>query len=182
MKTLLLAGVAALSVLSASAAHARTVRPPAPTRIYFNYIPPPEFDKPYTGKLIIRRFETEEEIERMCKGSSKYACAPHSIDLKTCYLFILNDSGLRRNHIPWAFVLRHELGHCNGWSKDHENKRKVQMVDVKTPPLPPDTTILPQYPPVVCVTPEWKQEPCKDRNNTHSPQLATPSLPFEPKY
>src|SRR3989442_7646776 len=125
MKRTLLTGVAAL-LLATGAAHAglrphinggkQTVR-------YFNWLPPAEFDKPYTGKLIIRRFETEEEIERICKGSAKYACAARVADGSACYLFVGNDNVLKRNHVPYEFMLRHELGHCNGWTKDHERKR-----------------------------------------------------------
>jgi hypothetical protein len=163
MKAAIIAGCVMLP-LAIGAAHARTVRPSTSTIRYMNYLPPVEYDKPFTGTVIIRRLETEEEIERHCKGSSKLACAGHTADGKTCYLTIVNDNVLRSHHIPWAFVLRHEIGHCNGWTQKHENKRKVQMIDVGMPTLTKDLWVLPAYPPVVCVTPDWKPEPCKNRN------------------
>jgi len=166
MKAAIIAGCVVLSVsFGASGAHAGAYpKPIRPHLIYFNYLPPPEYDKPFTGKLLIRRFETEEEIVEVCKGSSKVACAARSVDGSTCHLFIAGDRVIKSHHTTWLFVLRHELGHCNGWTKAHERPRKVEMVDIKTVTLPKDKEILPIHPPVVCVTPDWKQEPCKNRN------------------
>jgi len=177
VKKLFLAGVAVL-FLATGIAHAgprphinggkQTVR-------YFNWLPPLEYDKAFTGKLIIRRLQTEEEIEKVCKGDSKVACTARVADGIVCLLFIGNDDVLKRNHVPYEFMLRHELGHCNGWTKDHERKRKIVYDEgYGKATLPKDTVSLPAYPPIVCVTPDWKPEPCKNRN--------TPAVVAEPKY
>ena len=64
----------------------------------------------------------------------------------------------------YAIVLRHELGHCNGWSGDHKKARWVFSNErLAMPELPASARELPVYPPIVCVTPDWKQESCKDR-------------------
>ena len=127
MLGVLLTGIAAL-FLATGAAHAgpRVVGKPT-VRLYFNWLPPAEYDKPFTGSLIIRRLEAEEDIERVCKGSSKVACAARVADGSACHLFIANDNVLRSHHVPWAFVLRHELGHCNGWTIKHETNRKAEI-------------------------------------------------------
>jgi hypothetical protein len=162
MKKLLLTGVTVL-FLATGAAHAaekRQVR-------YLNILPPVEFDKPYTGELEIVRFATSQEIKAVCKGSSEYACTGRLANGARCILFMLLDKQLgdhlRGNAI--AFVFRHELGHCNGWPADHKNGRKVFMnMHIAMPTMPSVIKELPAFPPVVCVTPDWKLEPCKNRN------------------
>jgi len=134
MKKLFLAGIAALSMFSASTAHAgqRVVvgkpRVITVTR-YYNFLPPVEFDKPYTGTLWIRTLANEQEIENVCKGSSKTACAatwtkPSGERLDECYIFMLPERQIR----SVAFTLRHELGHCNGWPQDHSGKRQEALL------------------------------------------------------
>ena len=64
----------------------------------------------------------------------------------------------------YALTLRHELAHCNGWPADHPGAKKVQVdTKVEMPKLPASTKELPAYPPIVCVTPDWKSEPCESR-------------------
>ena len=138
---------------------------------FANILPPVEYDKPYTGELEIVRLASEQEIQAICKVSkSKYACAfrkeePVGEMAPKCRIFMLIDKQLRAygSGFP-ALVMRHELGHCNGWDKDHKGGRKT-FIDtrIEMPKLPPSTKELPTYPPVVCVTPDWKQEPCKNR-------------------
>jgi hypothetical protein len=135
---------------------------------YLGTLPPVEYDKPYTGKLTIRRLATEEGVFATClkAGEKKFACAAQPADNSHsyCNIYIANDNILKKFHYHYAFVLRHELGHCNGWSGDHKGGRKVFVNSVTTvPSLPADAQILPTYPPLVCVTPDWKTEPCTER-------------------
>src|SRR5262249_36051790 len=88
---------------------------------------------------------------------------------------------LKRKGTNHNFTLRHELAHCNGWKHPNTtNGKKFNVGDrwdeaegakwvpantkVSMPKLPTSTRILPASPPVICVTPEWKPEPCKNRN------------------
>jgi hypothetical protein len=71
---------------------------------------------------------------------------------------IINPAGANR-----AAVLRHELGHCNGWSPDHTGARKVFMDEVQGPELPKTTKWLRAYPPLACLKPDGTEEPCADR-------------------
>ena len=76
----------------------------------------------------------------------------------------MTDKVLKAAGSSYAIVLRHELGHCNGWSGDHKKARWVFSNErLAMPELPASARELPVYPPIVCVTPDWKQESCKDR-------------------
>ena len=114
MKKLLLTSIAALSVL-ASAAHARP---------HINLLPPPQYDKQYDGELEMQRISTQEEIDRICKGTSHYACTLRSHNGKRCWIFIATDDVLKSQGMHYAFALRHELAHCNGWNHPPPNALK----------------------------------------------------------
>jgi hypothetical protein len=135
---------------------------------YWSLLPPVEYDKPYTGELWITRLSSEEEIQNLCK-EGKRACAntknlPPGQVAPKCHIYMLTDKQLRAKGIGGAAIsLRHELGHCNGW-RGHDGGRKVYIdTHIDMPKLPASTRELPAYPPLVCVTPEWKQESCKAR-------------------
>jgi hypothetical protein len=161
--------VAALLLVTGTA-HARAVPAQRQTVRHFNFLPPAEYDKPYTGELLIVRVATEQDVQAICKGSSKYACAAKLPGPNPrCQIFMLPDKQLRTllHGDAVAFMLRHELGHCNGWPADHPNKRKTYMdTRIDMPTMPAIVKELPVSPPVVCVTPDWKSEPCESRKAT----------------
>jgi hypothetical protein len=65
----------ALALLLATSAQAQQIN--GKVR-YLGSQPPAEYDKPYTGKLTIRRLETEEEIVATCpKANARLGCAKH---------------------------------------------------------------------------------------------------------
>jgi len=173
MKTLVITLLGLVAMLAGYDLPAQAAQPHRQQTVrYFNWLPPVEYDKPYTGELEIVRIATEEEIYNICKGSSRAACAAWGGAGKPaakCIIFMLPDKQLKAmHHGPGdALSLRHELGHCNGWPGDHPNKRKVFMdTHIAMPTMPAVVKELPLSPPVVCVTPDWKQEPCKDRAQT----------------
>jgi hypothetical protein len=90
VKKLLLAGVAALSVLSASAADARPqviVGKPKVVTTYFTIgmLPPAKYDVPYEGDLEIRYYSSVEALQAVCpKGPHVYACTQPTKDHKRC--------------------------------------------------------------------------------------------------
>jgi hypothetical protein len=77
--------------------------------------PPLEFDGNYKGKLTITRMEDFGIIQYICKNNTAVACAIHTA--QSC-LILLGPGTWSR-----ADVLRHELGHCNGWPSDHPGAR-----------------------------------------------------------
>jgi hypothetical protein len=155
--------IAALLFMALQPAQAQQVR-----RQYADGLPPIEYDKPYTGELTIVRLTNEAEVLAICTvGKSKRACAK-VIDgpPSRCVIIMLTDEKLKiygDNH-P-ALVMRHELGHCNGWDGDHRGERGPIFTDthIEMPKLPASTKELPAYPPVVCITPAGKQESCNNR-------------------
>jgi hypothetical protein len=82
-----------------------------------------------------------------------------------CHIYVANDNALRATGFSYALALRHELGHCNGWPANHPGNKKY-VHDAEMPTLPASTRELPPlptYPPLVCLTPDWKAEPCTER-------------------
>jgi len=157
-------------LLATGAAHAKTSKLPTVKVIQFmTSLPPAEYDKPYTGELTIRRLATEQEIHTICPNygdTSHYtACAKHAVNsLEKCNIYVVSDLVLKRLSLNYNVALRHELGHCNGWGADHKGGRKVPVDYPATMlQLPASTRILPAYPPIICVTPDWKQESCAKR-------------------
>jgi len=137
------------------------------------FLPPAEFDKPYPGELTIQRVATERDVQDVCpsinfKAHSKRgpatACSSVNKDRSRCYIVIVSDRILKALRTSYAFALKHELGHCNGWAGDHKGGKLVPMeTRVAMPTLPASTKYLPEYPPVVCIAPDWKPEPCDSR-------------------
>jgi len=187
MKKLLLTGIAALSVLAASAAHAGQ-RPRVivgkpriiTTTIKGVMLPPPKYDKPYDGELEIVFFSNSEDVKQACFGHDDAACAARSVDGKKCWIRMLSENAMKHKGENYAFALRHELGHCNGWKHPNStNGRKFSAGDkwdeaegakwiaentkMPVPKLPASTRVLPASPPVICVTPDWQKEPCESR-------------------
>jgi hypothetical protein len=183
MKKLLLTGVAALSVLSASATHAgqRDHVVVRQVMIQTGLLPPPQYDKPYNGELEIQFFSNAADVDQACKGKGEsIGCTWIPADHKPCRMFLATEELAKRKGKNYAFVLRHELAHCNGWRHpkttegqkfklgqtwDNAEGGKWIAADTKMPmpKLPVLTRILPASPPVVCVTPDWQPESCEDR-------------------
>ena len=129
------------------------------------------------GELRIWRVASEKDMREFSNGISfgetgiALASSRVSKDLKHCDVYIVNDNMLKRYNASYSGELRHELGHCNGWTQKHEGGKTVQVskeVEVK---LPPGTQTLRAYPPLVCLTPDGKEEPCNDRGKKSPDQM-----------
>jgi len=100
-----------------SPAQAQQLLPP------FLTMPPVEYEHPYDGELILRR-EDEPTVRKRClhqmiPGNVALACSQRwSIENK-CQVWIVTDDVIALHAEPrgWTYemILRHELGHCNGW-------------------------------------------------------------------
>src|SRR5262245_18912079 len=95
MKKLLLAGVAALFLATGTAHSAERLGV---------WLPPPQYDVPYTGELTIVRAATEQDIRTLCPeinfgGFPATSCTmtPHN-DRTRCYIFIASDKALKAAH------------------------------------------------------------------------------------
>ena len=144
MKAAIIAGCAVLSVLSASTA-------PAFANDAAGGLPPAKYDVPYTGLLKIW-ISPLPVIEYFCRGASHTACTfPGQNE---CRMLILQaiaegkrfdtltaDGKAAVNvKVSLALTLRHELGHCNGWSVDHPDGRKTNVDEPILMPKLPTTT------------------------------------------
>src|SRR5262245_5154228 len=68
---------------------------------YLGMRPPPENDKPYTGKLFIIRYATEELAYAFCAaaGKTRPACASRPNDLSRCTLILGPDKLFKAQHM-----------------------------------------------------------------------------------
>jgi len=92
----------------------------------FPEIPPVEFDYPFDGKATI--YYSDREIWDACNidrtkhpSGDLAGCAwPHNGE---CTIIIAPLETLKKWGLTYRIVLRHELGHCNGWGRDHIGAR-----------------------------------------------------------
>jgi hypothetical protein len=162
-------------------------------------LPPPQYDKPYAGELIIWRVNLPKTLREICHTLNfpklggvdmAFACAKAPVSQTPpypfCHIFIVSDEILYRWRIKLSVLLRHEIGHCNGWPGDHPNSRKVSMHENVDVNVPSGAKRLRAYPPLVCLTPEGKEESCADRRRAaqweahYGPRWQPPMQPGEP--
>jgi len=103
--------------------HLAPAPPPLQTR--FPILPPPEYDRPYDGDLTIRVVPTFEALRVACNvyNPAMLACARHNA--KSCIVYLVEDELMRERGWNTGLLLRHEIGHCNGWPSDHPDERKL---------------------------------------------------------
>jgi hypothetical protein len=88
-------------------------------------LPPEEYDYPYEGHLEIFRVEAER-IPYVCPKTLYPLTLGCSIRFKpdpgaplgSCHIVLALDDVINRTNWTPKIVLRHEVGHCNGWSKE----------------------------------------------------------------
>src|SRR5262245_38051904 len=117
MKTIAIA-IPLLSILWIGCARGQTPQTIPP----FLTMPPVEYDHPYEGELILRR-EDEPTVRERCRhqmipGNVALACSQRW-SVGKCQVWIVTDDVIALHAKPrgWTYemILRHEIGHCNGW-------------------------------------------------------------------
>jgi hypothetical protein len=84
-------------------------------------LPPVEYDHPYTGDLTVS-IVSQEEIARQCPNAkARLGCNRRWPD--ECLVWIAPDDVIEALGLTREVVLRHEIGHCNGWPSDHPGMR-----------------------------------------------------------
>jgi hypothetical protein len=106
-------GVAVLAVVLAAADSAADPG----IALMQSFLPPSEYDKPYAGRLT-RRFAPLAEIKALC-AQGQMACARVGSD--ACEIIIPELGGTITLALQ-NVMIRHEIGHCNGWPSDHPRK------------------------------------------------------------
>jgi len=124
VRTVALIGIAAL-LLATGTAHAAE---------HGVMLPPSEYDHPYTGELLIIEVEKQQTLIDNCPGYHDIRAEAPNFPAMACAFgwgkrcVVLTAS---KDQIPWfqmihksysyENILRHEIGHCNGWPGDHPN-------------------------------------------------------------
>ena len=105
--------------------------PVRPVTTEHKILPPPEFDHVYEGDLTIVMVKTVEELLILCNIESQItlACSIRAYDGKSCLIMMVDDEVMRRRGWTTGLLLRHEMGHCNGWTQAHEGQRSVYSGD-----------------------------------------------------
>jgi hypothetical protein len=104
-------------------------------------LPPEEYDFPYTGRLRVIEVWNMERVSHTCKRALHdlpYISIPHAAvgcairsDLAKldpnadCVIFHARESQIQSLGGTLNIIMRHELGHCNGW-KNHEGARSSE--------------------------------------------------------
>jgi hypothetical protein len=108
--------------------HAKPIPPDygaPPPKSQYLILPPVEYDHDYTGKITFEIVKTREELRDIC-GHSIYtrwtlACAfPRG---PKCHIVMTIDDIILAHGWTPEIILRHEIGHCNGWPSDHPGQR-----------------------------------------------------------
>lgn len=78
-------------------------------------LPPIEYDHPYHGELVVNYVMSPDEMNRRCYGTSLQIVGCAFLGDGHCTILILDGVVPKVRDI----LLRHEIGHCNGWPRDH---------------------------------------------------------------
>jgi hypothetical protein len=122
-------------------------------------LPPPEYDYPFRGQLIAVR-KPAELMKEICPRTilpTTLACAVRFNEGKACVVIIGDDALIEKGPWPYDIILRHEVGHCNGWAGSHPNARRYQNeyeprlipTEAQEPRLMPTTSPEPRRPPTL---------------------------------
>jgi hypothetical protein len=116
--------VAGLALLP-SLAHAQNL---TPNNSY--WMPPPEYDKPFTaGPVIVVRGD-EKLMSQLCPKTSFPVTLGCRVFLSnvpnSCFIVIAKDDILK-TYGGWTYemVHRHEIAHCSNWSANHPGARSI---------------------------------------------------------
>jgi hypothetical protein len=117
--------------------------------------PPPEYDHPYTGYLIVQTARDQDEVRRLCNTkftlgvalACSYRREPDTLYPKgSCTVVILPEAQLTAAGLPLDLIWRHEIAHCNGWPGDHKGALPIWAL-IHPPDVTPDDTDTPTEPP-----------------------------------
>jgi hypothetical protein len=84
--------------------------------------PPDKYDHPFAGDLYIISDLSPSEVEARCHPGSLACTIPHDT---WCLIIHQRESDLIARGWTINLTMRHELGHCNGWDRDHTGARSL---------------------------------------------------------
>jgi hypothetical protein len=144
---------------------------PANAGTRWTTLPPTQYDVPYTGELTIWITDKKNIGEHCAKvvvapsqSWAGIACSFFTKSRSRCIIYIVRDDVLRAAGYHPIGVLRHEIGHCNGWGSDHAGSRPISGNEpVAMPELPKTTRTIKAYSLPLCLKPDGTEEPCASR-------------------
>jgi hypothetical protein len=95
----------------------------------FPILPPPEYDHPFAGKLVIIRALGAGDTIWMCPkpalGMTMTLCTL-PLGPSACVIFQMPEVEKETIKLGWTLniLMRHEIAHCNGWPADHPGLRR----------------------------------------------------------
>jgi len=99
------------------------VKPNMPTG--HKIFPPAEYDHYYQGDLTIKIVDSLEELHGVCQLSQPQLLACSTRNEWSCIIVLVKDEIMRQRNWTTGLLLRHEIGHCNGWGADHAGERSI---------------------------------------------------------
>jgi hypothetical protein len=85
-------------------------------------LPPVEYDRPYDGTLTVLGAGNQEQTQAACGWPRPVlACSYHSG--RECTIIHAREDYIVQFKTTLNIVMRHEIGHCNGWPGDHPGAR-----------------------------------------------------------
>jgi hypothetical protein len=130
-------------------------------------LPPAQYDVAYRGDAIIWIAAEKKDVRELCSKItdphwSGLACALGTKDRLRCIIYRVKNDVLRAAGYHPNLVMRHEVGHCNGWI-DHESGRKIFANEpVMVPEFQGPVRTIFAYP-HACIKPDGTNEPCEAR-------------------
>jgi hypothetical protein len=92
-------------------------------------LPPERYDHPYKGHLTLQR-ATDEEMIKTCPAPltlpKRIACAFPIPAANSCLIVLAPRTTIAAAGYSEEIVIRHEIGHCNGWPADHNGARRLK--------------------------------------------------------
>src|SRR5262245_37432859 len=128
--TLVLGAITAIVASMSSAAFPQAVAPkPVPTETIrpklYMILPPAEYDHFYDGDLTIKIVPDLISLRAACGTDKETMLACAMRNAKGCVIYMVEDRVMRERGWNTGLLLRHEIGHCNGWPGDHPGQRPV---------------------------------------------------------
>ena len=87
-------------------------------------LPPLQYDHPYDGKLTIEEVGTVAQLLQVCKLNQSWALGCAFVSAGSCRIVLVKEDVMKEYGWWRSVMLRHEIGHCNGWPGDHPGTRR----------------------------------------------------------